>query len=90
VFVDKVTEAGGGGGEAERRGRTRDTESKTRTPHKDVGKKMKSTPDPVATAQNCGFVNRINSNGSSSVSPFKCPFPHQMSLVVSSHIVPSQ
>jgi len=34
----------GGGGEAGRRGRTwDDTESKTRTPHKDVGKKPTKT-----------------------------------------------
>jgi hypothetical protein len=33
-----VTEAAGGGGEGE----ARDTESKTRTPHKDVGKNTRS------------------------------------------------
>jgi len=38
VCDNDVVEAGGG-----RRRRTRDTESKTRTPHKDVGKKSTYT-----------------------------------------------
>ena len=40
VCVVCVTEAAGGGGGREE---ARDTESKTRTPHKDVGKKAKKT-----------------------------------------------
>ena len=87
VLVCVEEEAGGGGGGGE----TRDTESKTRTPHKDVGKTLstsalklfKTVSTLVETCSLPRTVSKLLSDLSltQKMVSTNCPFQHRMLLV---------